>query len=354
MTLGASNAPVGGAAALPLYDRFALAPAAPPAPAQGDRFRNIGEFNRIMRICNYFDAATDTVLSGQLNTIANATVPTTPVDFTQMDFPQEAQIRFDFKAAPWLYSSPSNPPSPPTIKGGDKRAVQLLDQIAVIDRVYDASIDTGYGPVSIQKLRLPGRINVNTASGMRVAISGTNPIGIVRDDVLRAIPNMTDQAVANIVAYRERKKLMTLTPSTTITYNGAVSPDFTDSSNFPGGGIRSLGELLYCLPRTGATLDARDALWASIYNYCTVRSDTFVVYGYMEALRAHPKGTNNNGSDWYGGGVTDDPTASGVPVLRMAKRRWVAIVDRSFCNYPRTDATNFTLPRVVAINDLPH
>jgi hypothetical protein len=88
---------------------------------------------------------------------------------------------------------------------------------------------------------------------------------------------------------------------------------------------------------------------------CTVRSDTFIVYGYMEAVRVNPaypaSPGHNNGTDWYAG-VTDDPHDATKPNLRIAQRRWVALIDRSFSNYDRSDS-KFTLPRVVAIKDLP-
>ena len=119
------------------------------------------------------------------------------------------------------------------------------------------------------------------------------------------------------------------------------------------------------------TIDARDAAWGAIYNLCTVRSDTFVVYGYLEAVRVNPRYvaaglTHNNGSDWYdtsAAATTDDPNNGTIKNQRLARLRWVAIVDRSFCNYglkkkdPVTgnliDDPNFQIPRVVAIKDLP-
>jgi hypothetical protein len=225
--------------------------------------------------------------------------------------------------------------------------VKLLGEIAMVDRVSDYSnAVNGIVGFDIQKIRLPGLINVNTASG----------------DVLRAIPNMTDQMVANILAYRSRQA--------SITYNGMASTtDYSVVATYPGLGIRSLAELL--VPLAGltparqlnpaqyfsASMDSRDQAWGSIYNLCSVRSDTFVVYGYLEAVKPNPADNAfNNNTNWYGTGaanVSDDPhAASTVPLIRLGRRRWVAIVDRSFCNYGAADA-KYSIPRVVAIKDLP-
>jgi hypothetical protein len=178
--------------------------------------------------------------------------------------------------------------------------------------------------------------------------------------VLRAIPNMSDQMVANILAYRNRAK--------SYTYNGvASSVDFSSPAKYPGVGIRSLAELAVPLANSSVpTIDLRDLAWGSICNYCTVRSDTFVVYGYIEALKVNPNYTSNhdNGASWYGA-VTDSAisTASNdttnIPNLRVGRERWLAIVDRSWCNYNKTmpdgvtPNTRFVLPRIVAIKDLP-
>lgn len=117
-----------------------------------------------------------------------------------------------------------------------------------------------------------------------------------------------------------------------------------------------MAEVLNIVGSTTATdLKTRDQDWSAMLNLCTVRSDTFVVYGFMEAVRANPAYTSfDNASHWYGA-VTDDPhdpNLATIPLLRIAQRRWVAIIDRSFSNYDRSDP-KFTLPRVVAIKDLP-
>jgi hypothetical protein len=262
----------------------------------------------------------------------------------------EAQIHFDFFTNPTIFAS-----SPPddVSKSVDISAIKLLDQLTFIDRVSDASIDVGGGPLDINKIRLPGQININPASG----------------DVLRALPGIQlsanpDRVVANILSYRNRPaKPPTTAPFNNpfTCYNGIAGADYSAVANYPGVGIRSLAEAMIpvndALGQSPATLDDLDKVWATIYNLCTVRSDTFVVYGYLEAIKINPRYNNptphNNGADWYDtASTTDDPNVATAKNLRLARLRWLAIVDRSFCNYNVSNA-NFQLPRVVAIKDLP-
>ncbi|HVS70640.1 MAG TPA: hypothetical protein VHQ47_05235 [Phycisphaerae bacterium] len=373
-TLGAPNN--NGTAGIILYDRFALNSAI----AQGSAFSNINEFNQVMRLATFFDAtdsANPAIPTPPNSTVPNALIPdklpalattATSAPYVNMDFPVDAQIHFDFLAPPYIYgTTPTSYPNPlpagaPT-KSGDIRAVHLLDQISFVDRVADTSISAaslGFTN-TVDKLRIAGRINVNTASG----------------DVLRALPILQyakdhgladpDVIVANILAYRDRKA--------SATYNGKTSQKVASSlpvnynTNYPGLGIRSLAELMIpitdALTSAPSDIETRDTIWAAAYNLCTVRSDTFVVYAYMEAVRRNPRytGAFDNAFVWYGTGaqnVADDPNTptapvtdiTTVPLLRVAQRRWVAIIDRSFCNYD-VGSGSFTLPKVVAIKDLP-
>ncbi|MGN6369337.1 MAG: hypothetical protein ACTHN5_13845 [Phycisphaerae bacterium] len=335
-TLGALNG--GPATGFAIYDRFAGTPQYTMQRAQQSGFANIAEFNRTMRICHQIDAAGDAVIPNGLVTdqMYNLLSTSASAPFTNMQFQQQAKIYFDFRPHPGIYSAcpPDEVTGTAPVFEGDIRATRLLDQITCIDRVADTSIDIGGGATDIDKIRLPGQINVNTASG----------------DVLRAIPNMTDQMVANILAYRDR----TYSNGATVTYNGATSAAYAPGS-YPGSGFRSLAELIIPISDAGtpATLPDRDALWAKVFNLCTVRSDTFAVYGYLEAVRQNPNAASfDNSSDWYstGANVSDDPNAgSGVKLIRVARRRWVAIMDRSWSNTAQT-----ALPSVVAIKDLPY
>lgn len=355
-TLGAVNATAGSQYLL--TDRYA----ANASLTQGSPYADILEFNQIVRAAHVFDVNVDptkkpTTVMLLTDKLAGLT-STAP--YTNMQFPIDSQLYFNFLAAPWIYNTtptadPASPPSGPPFKfAGDIRAVHLLDQITLMDRVTDSSIDLSKAGISgIDKLRLPGKINLNTASG----------------DVIRALPmiqtmngNTANQIVANILAYRDRLPLSDAHakyPPQIIGQAAVGVPptlDFSNASFYPGKGFRSMAELLVVLGNFNATtLAERDKDWATMLNLCTVRSDTFIVYGYMEAVRVNPAyngaGGHNNGTDWYAA-VSDDPHDATKPNLRIAQRRWVAIIDRSFSNYDRSDP-KFTLPRVVAIKDLP-
>ncbi len=357
MTLGDANTPAATSGfSFPLYVNIA------PTPAL---LTNIGDFNHIMRVCNEINsefgdpaavAATDNgVLPGQLyNAIYGTHVP--QVINTQC--PADATIHFDFRSPGWIYNAAGNPvdpyvspAAPPASapKDGDPRAMGLLDFLTFVDRVSDFSLppDTSVdrSGAAISKLRMPGQINVNTAPA----------------EVLATIPVLGANAklVGAILAYRWR------TTSNDPRIPGPYqSPtyDFSDKlagGKFPGYGIRSLGELNIPLSidqSAALFLNDRDQAWASVYNCCTVRSDTFVVYGYLEAVRVNPNYVNaglphNNAGDWYGLAV-DDPRGATAPNIRVARRRFIAIIDSSGCNYSRTDP-RFALPRVIAIKDLP-
>jgi hypothetical protein len=364
-TLGQVNTPTG--TGVPLYDRYAVNV----ATLNGASFANINEFNQVMRVCHIFSAtsvATPTLIANGLleDRLPTLSANTTPYD--RMDLPIDSQLHFNFFAPPVFFSTtpttdpyktaadvPSGNPKP-----GDIRAVHLLDQISFIDRQSDGVSASSLGLTNtIDKLRLPGRINMNTASG----------------DVVRAIPAIQltttpNQTVANILAYRDRLSNSNARAKYPQGTGTAATTDYSDhltaTSKYPGLGFRSMAELLNVLAVPGAQdLQSRDAIWAAAYNLCTVRSDTFVVYAYMEAVRRNPRytGAFDNASVWYGTGaqnVADDPNTptapvtdiTTVPLLRVAQRRWVAIIDRSFCNYD-VGSGSFTLPKVVAIKDLP-
>jgi hypothetical protein len=335
LTLGALNPQDDSAAgaatpSLQLWDRFSGSFDAAAIPQQGEGFANFAEFNRVMRVGNQCadatvsgaDSSADKPLSAQLGTIIGVDHPARP-NTDETDFPVEAEVHFDFKATPWFFLNPSAlPPAGSVVKAGDGRAVALFDYVAMVDRVYDTRFVIGDAAVDGDKLRLPGRVNVNTASVQ----------------VLMGLPNMTARMAQRIVAYRERQ-------------GGYAS--------FPGRGVRTLTELMVpvedAAEATPSTLAERDAAWASVENLCSVRSDVFAVYGYLEAVRANAAVTHNNGSDWYltgggEGGTSDDVHSATAKDIRVGRRRWVAIVDRSWSNYVRGEP-GFVLPRVVAMKE---
>jgi|GEM_PF-2292001 len=387
---------------LPLYDRWAEAGGY--TPDSNFNLRNLADFNRIARVCTTNDARAAEVFKPTTGPNANGNnkllgerlrdLVSAPIAgmFAQSDYPHEAQIRFDFRATSGLYAQPVQ-----TGSMGDPRAAVLLEYLTLVDRAADTT-DVGGGSNDVNKVRLPGRINVNTADGL----------------VLKAISttNMLDTHVANILTYRTRE----VTPRS---FNGASGYGFSGlAPNYLGYGIRTQAELYFVLRpqryfawttrnRTGTIVPRQTATWASgsatidsvdattvrlsaitgtpptagmavattdgttsggfefveddstlvqrdvpaarVMNYCTVRSDAFVVYGLLEALRQNSN-SHNDGTDWYGA-VTEDPSDTSAPNRRVASRRFMAIVDRSLVNYPRSDA-RFTQSRLVAIRDL--
>ncbi|MGN6366673.1 MAG: hypothetical protein ACTHN5_00150 [Phycisphaerae bacterium] len=288
-----------------------------------ESLRNLNDFNRIPRICNIIQnpaiapssPAGDQTrpLSRQLGDLfAAASPPYT----AKTDFPYDAQVHFDFKATPDFFTDPTRQPQASDQFPCDARAVRLFDYLCMLDRVGDPSVDIGGGANDVMKLRLPGQINVNTADL----------------PTLSAIANMPPAVAAKIVAYRDRAY-----------------------GSYPGRGIRTLGELLVpvcdALAGSPKNLRERDDAWARIVNQCTTRSDTFAAYGYLEAIRPNPNLAVHSPDDFYDvASTSSDPHDPAAKNIRVAARRWLAIVDRSWCNAARGESA-FELPRVLAMRD---
>lgn len=313
---------------------------------QGVGFANPNEFNQVMRISHVVDPGTgDAVLMPYPLQLVSAADP----EVAGTEYPRDASLHFDFRTPPWVYKTPAPGPDPTRaflpadrspaspFKGGDYRANYVLENLSF----------TGNG-------RVAGQININTAPFEVLCAIG--PLDIMTN-AQRA------QWACAILAYRHRSISDGSDPRIP---NSAAAPisgtvfDFRNQTIYPGYGIRSLGELEVALSYphnatpTAPSLAARDQLWGAIVPICTVRSDTFVVYGYMDAVKQNPRyngaaGPFNNSTDWYGTlfgttstEVTDDPNNVTAKLLRVGRRRWVALMDRS-------DGT----PRVIAVKHLP-
>ncbi len=360
MTLGSANPkpPKDRTFAMPLYDRW-LTRVAPwfdrrgfalPISGKVEPYYNVNEFDHIPRIAHEVDALTGLpagagTVSRQLAAIFTETPP--PPDLAKVQFPREARVYFDFRTPPWVYSSgrsagpdaapiPENPPYPP----GDLRAMRLLECLSFVDSGKDSSV--------------PGQVNVNTAPA----------------EVLSMIPILNDRAgwVSAILAYRWRTtsddpRIPFGYRSTYYDFRDSVGP----SAKYPGYGIRSLGELEIPLSfpfATAPNLDQREALWSDVFNLCTVRSDKFVLYGCLEAVKQNPRyrGPFDNFMDWYQTDpryITDDPSNTTAPLLRVGRRRWIALLDTSsnasrILLSNRALDPNFALPKIIAAKDLPH
>jgi hypothetical protein len=356
--------------------------------------RNIGQLEYISRIAPRISAQ------------GPVTIPDLLVDRTMLFtrggrsyFPQEAKVRFDYLA--------------------DPRALELLRCITTTP-AYE-----GLGEhVTIN--RIPGRINVNTATPQVLYVmmrTITNDVAVARN------------FAAAIVAYRDRTR-RSLIDDHAYRRNGP-DYDFSNPVLYPGRGIRSIAELAIPLGIITGTLRIDEsvsppqiapaehqtlltlhgtpfvryqnpfdlssppvsffipppnipladlpggiphthpgALWPRFFSQLTVRSDTFVVYGYMEALRVHPnvpmdpnaKVHHDNAFNWYDFDenitsmeqvrtTVDDRSVTladdkSLRNLRIARRRFMAIIDRSFSNAGR-DSDTAEVPEIVAIKDLP-
>jgi len=387
MTLGGANAkpdpmitPTYTVRGVPLYDRYAEVYIVNGNPTTGfaainqrSLLFNAWEFEKIARITN--EVSTDAThlgnpllpgsgggpsgdgpISDQFEKFFTAAANS---NLTNSQCQDDAAVHFDFLTNPFAFNNTGGLTAPAALQAGqyagDIRAMKLLDCLAFVDRVSDYSLDFGYNgndPYGLSKLRIPGRININTAS----------------PNVLATLPpfnaGTNNSIIGDILAYRWRCRHDDQRIPAACQ---AGAHDFDDVTKYPGYGIRSMGELMVPLSVAFAgsnrTMYDRDAIWGQLYNMCTVRSDTFVVYAYLEAIKVNPKyaAGHNNSSDWYGA-FTDNPDDNSAPNLRVGRKRWIALIDRSGNNFDRFNIvnglpvstnTNFSAPKIIAVKDLP-
>jgi hypothetical protein len=371
LTLGDANpATAASLTIIPLEDRTIG------GANKGRGFETPNEFNKLMRISHIIDAATGDAVATLgayptllLNRAVDGANPAKEPIAAATEFPADAVLHFDFRTPAYVYeyrategafppytappyAAPTGTYLPsdrvpggitPTYKPGDFRANYLLENITFTT-----------------SNAIAGQINVNTAPFE--VLCTIAPFGVGSD------AKKANWACA-VLAYRYRSRSDGSDPripnSTAAPISGPVYDFSNDTNNYPGYGIRSLGELNWALTTKNAptttTLADRDVLWSAIYNTCTVRSDTFVVYGYLEAVRQNPRytGAFDNALDWYRTGVdatngtknntdlTDDPNNAQAKLLRVGRRRWVALMDR-------TPVYNGGTPRVIAVKVLPN
>ena len=241
----------------------------------------------------------------------------------------------------------------------------FLSMISLNDRAGTST--PGGLPNPVDAVRIPGKINVNTA--------GAN----VLDTAFSNVPGTTgltpQQMAADVIAFRNRDPA-----SSTINIpdgSGGVTaephPAYSNSTNYPGYGLRSLGDMLVAfLPSEmisgmPTTMQQCDAAWADVANFCTVRSDTFAVYGLIQALKLNGNYTGTYlPTDWYNANqgnfigtsptyentiATDNPNSE---FILLGQRRFIAIIDRSFSNMDTgPGGTTIIQPKVVALKNLP-
>ncbi len=233
-------------------------------------------------------------------------------------------------------------------------------------------------------VRQAGKVNINTAMPA-VLYSIYFADGAMATDTYAQLPTDLAQLAADTIAFRERLSTGTQVPILFTTGVPTVpSPGYPASApagqpSYPGTGFRSTADLLLAfiptvesqsgspavglfptrLPTIPTTIQQRDAAWADVENFITVRSDTFAVYGYVEGLRLNPNYTGTYAAtDWYNanqgiamgsaGSMSTDSTNVNAEFILEGDRRFIAIVDRSFCN----NGTAIT-PHIVALKFLP-
>ncbi|HMD55046.1 MAG TPA: hypothetical protein VKJ65_10905, partial [Phycisphaerae bacterium] len=395
-------------AGMPLYDRLSVGYSATATPflsaaAYDGNYDlvNWDDFNCISRqTTEVSNADISGPLSGQIG--ANAKLKFVDNESLSSAFTNEdlqANLYFDFAYDPrasfnaynmnYSYNAAGNS------TGAASATVQptILSLMTLTDRASDPSISptpTGI-PNSTALVRIPGRININTASEPVLLTAFSNVLD------LYGYPNATvgvnktadlhlaEQMVLDTIAFRQRlasaKTLPLVREAGTVTTTTTVPYNYSNTAVFPGnGGFRSIGDLLVALipdaianaPTQPTTLQARDAAWADVANFCTVRSDTFGVYGYIQALQINPNynsGAVTNVTDWYNanlynavGGentianttapaITTNPTSTQAEFILVGQERFVAVIDRSESN--STGGAVSSAPRVVALQILP-
>ncbi len=341
--------------AIPLYDRFAdqsdvLNTAIAPTgdlpgyvvgtkPAAGAPLLNIADFNRITRLISV------SALSGTVY-VPIQMISTTIADLTKNSAESNANLQFEANAR-FDFLQPANAAPP------DPRALDILKMITMVNPACDPDFNSN--SATLNAIRMAGRLNVNTAS-----LPALENMFVSVGDSSNAV------ALADLIlGCRDR--------------TGAFV-DGTSTGNV-GSGICSMGQLLYALndgSTAATTMDNRDWTWATIYNMTTVRSDTFVVYGLIQALHLNQNYTPSGGTpgtlpvtanttDWYTANqaglafdgktavplISTDPDNTNAEFIMEGQRRFVAIIDRSYSNIGPSNAL-FQLPKVVALKVLPN
>ena len=360
-------------------------------PVSSDEFINLDEVNNIARECN----TTGEPLSQQIalnspSTGSNQNVGMSyPIDAAALSLPllpavngsdvsyevYQAALYFDFAYDPRAAMSCVDQAfSDPAITSVGGSAGEIAPCILTMTTLNDRTTNTGDAislPNGVADLvRMPGKVNINTADQdvLYTAFSEDAAADQMIAPAGFSGSSFTPQwqMVADTIAYRNRMAGGTNLQAGYMTTT-VPSSWYTSSSGRWGStlGFHSLGDLLLALiPSENlssiTTLQQRDAPWADVANFLTVRTDTFAVYGYIQALRLNPQWTGiatYQPADWYNanrgipsgdeGSISADPTQNAEFILE-GSRRFIAIIDRSFCN----DGATF-VPQIVAIKTLP-
>ncbi len=410
----AVNATAPGAP-IPLYNRAAGDPvdtSFAPALANNYQILNWADANCIARECSTESGTTFDPITWRLGARAVGSYvknqPSIPQDgatvggYTAMAQEQFlAQLYFDFPFDPRAALTSADMPTTGIV---EPNVLTMFSLNARADNPTVTPVGLAYPSLLT---RTPGLINVNTAGEVPLydaiyeaaaAVAGTQG------------PADDSQLVADTIAYRDRLGAgsgtggtITLptfqsTPGGTASLQSETVP--TNYSTYPGYNIKSLGDLLLAwLPELEAINKAagggaapasflqRDILWADCANNFCVHSDSFAVYGLVQAIRLNPNYTGATGAvppatDWYTasqeipysnavstneGYVVPQLIASTSSVtvgigtasrtiipefILEGQRRFVAIVDSSYSTPPGATAAP-PAPKIVAMKILP-
>ena len=404
----------GGEPGVVLYDRWYSGDLVAPGAGYGNDLANINDFNCIARECTTTTEPLSAQIGGNTAALSGTSVATPPYNLG-MYYVAQAQLAAD----PIILPPTGGTISPEISESAlyfdfayDPRAAFTAADAGFLDPKI-AVADTGEIPPTIlstttltdrsqsnttAQIALPegatdlvrqaGKININTA-GIDVLYSAFSEDGALWETT--ATPPVAlniEQLVTDAIGFRERLRKGASVPGTT----GRVpSPGYYHMGyrDFGGVGFRSPADLLVAFLPTietaGAlysgsvvptTLQQRDAAWADVENFITVRSDTFAVYGLVQALRLNPaynaEHAINAGTapyapvDWYNanqgivvgsapanmvykeGSISTDPTSQYAEFILEGTRRFIAIVDRSYCNDGAA-----VQPHIVALKILP-
>ena len=416
-TIGSENGMVPPAGTNPgviLYDRWYSGDQVAPGATAGTNLANIDDLNCVARECT----TTTEPLSEQIDTNSAAAGPHTayvpPANLGMYYVAQaiaagdpyilpiapatispelsESALYFDFaydpRAAYTAADAGFGDPEVPAANTGEIPPT-FLSTTTLTDRSQSnptAQIALPGGAADL--VRQAGKININTA-GIDVLYSAFSEDGALWDGTTPPAFTDIEQLVADAIGFRDRLGKGATVPGTT----GAVpTPGYYGNGYTPlgGAGFQSTADLLVAFLPTlesatvkfpswasgitpPATIQQRDAAWADVENFISVRSDTFAVYGLVQALRLNPAysaehaispGTapyapvdwyNANqgivvgtGTTYYEDSISTDPTNQNAEFILEGSRRFIAIVDRSYCNNGA-----LVQPHIVALKILP-
>ena len=406
-SIGTSNGPVttGGEPGVVLYDRWYSGDQVAPGATAGTDLANINDLNCIARECT----TSTEPLSQQIDTntaaagphaavvppanlgmyyVAHAQAlafPTIPVTAGQTVSPElsESALYFDFAYDPRAaYTVADASFGDPQVTVLGEVPPTFLSCTTLTDRSQSnttAAIALPEGTADL--VRQAGKININTA-GPDVLYSAFSEDGALwKTSATPPAAVDVEQLVADAIGFRDRLKAgVTVAPFTNLVPPGYTVAGLTGYEGFGGVGYQSTADLLVAFLPTiftpgdlysgsvaPTTIQQRDAAWADVENFLTIRSDTFAVYGLVQALRLNPNWANLTTdyapTDWYYASqgstaysnfatgknlITTDPTNPNAEFILEGSRRFIAIVDRSYCNNGAT-----VQPHIVALKILP-